>query len=260
MVKAMRLNAVDGIAVSKMSWLHLAPVSAKWHLIVGTMGLVLLTAHPLPLCLAITVLVGIAFTGGLPLRWIAIGSVAPLPMVTMFLVSQPTMSMLGWATVTAKVVATVTAGAIAVFTTPAGRLLELPTRLFPPVVASSAVITYRSFFVLFAGVGARRRALKIRGAFPAVHPDGRPWWRVPAMISRRLSIAGIALGMTVLEAIDASVAYDDALRLRGYDPRRRPSLVETGSVWSGRALTAVGGGMVACGLLFRFGSAAWGGR
>jgi energy-coupling factor transporter transmembrane protein EcfT len=223
----MRVASLDRWACLGTSWLHRASPVAKW-LLLGSAILVVIVSHaPAPLFAAYGLLALAAATSGVPLGPLLLASLMPVPLVGLFALSRWAGTLPALAvpvTIVAKGMVTALAALLVAATTPYPDLLAPLTRVLPPVMADSLVVTYRAIFLLLAQVEALWLTIRVRGGFTSRPPAGAlPWPAHGTALSRRLEIAAIGAGLSLLRAADLSGRLYDVMRLRGYQGRLAPT-------------------------------------
>ena len=220
----LRIDTVDRLACSGTSWLHRSSPGAKWLLIGSAVGSAIVSIQAWPLIAGYGLLALAAASGGLPLGALLLTSLLPVPMFGLVAVSQWDGSLSTPVTIIAKGTLTALAGLLVAVTTPYPDLLAPATRVLPPVLADSLVLTYRALFILWSRVEMLWLAVRVRGAFFRRPRAGLlPWEARGTSLRRRIDVGTVGLSLAVLRGADLSTRLYDVMRLRGYRGRLAPT-------------------------------------
>lgn len=238
----MRVGTLDRWAASGDSWLHHSSPVTKWLVVGAAVCVAIVSRSPWPLAAAYVTLVLAVATCRLPLWPLVLGSLLPVPMIGLLALSRWDGTLSTPATLVGKGMVTALAGLLVAATTAYPDLLAPLTRILPPVIADSLVLTYRAIFILWAHVEALRVAIRARGGFFA-RPGASdlPWRARGTTLSRRLSVSTTGAALAVLRSADLSSRLYDVMRLRGYAGRlapARPLRLQVAD-WRAAALAAV---------------------
>jgi energy-coupling factor transporter transmembrane protein EcfT len=230
------------LATSGTSWLHRASPLAKWLLLASAVLLAILARSPWPLLGGYLLLLLTVASCRLPLRTFVLASLLPVPMFGLVALSRWNGSLGTPLTIVGKGMVTAMAGMLVAATTPYPDLLAPATRVLPPIVGDSLVLTYRALFILVARVEALWVAIRARGGFyRRPQPGALPWEARGTSWWRRLEIVTAGTALSLLRGVDLSTRLYDVMRLRGYQGKLRPthSLALQWQDWRA-ALLAVG--------------------
>ena len=220
----MRVATLDRWAALGRSWLHRSSPLAKWSIVAAAVGVAIVARTPWPLAVAYATLVAAAASCRLPLRPLVVGSLLPVPMIGLLALTRWDGTLATPATLAGKGMVTALAGLLVAATTAYPDLLAPLTRVLPPVIADSLVLTYRAIFVLWAHAEALWLAIRARGGFFA-RPNAAelPWAARGTTLSRRLGVSAAGAGLAVLRSADLSATLYGVMRLRGYAGRLAPT-------------------------------------
>src|SRR4051812_2267557 len=168
--------ALDRWAVSGTSWLHRATPLPKWLILAATICLAIVARSPWPILAAYALLLLVTISCYLPVRAFVIASLLPVPMFGLVALSRWNGSASDPLMVIGKGINMTLSGLLVAATTPYPDLLAPATRVLPPLIADSLVLTYRALFILTARVASLWLAIRARGGFsrrPA--PGTLPW-------------------------------------------------------------------------------------
>ncbi len=196
----MNLAAIDHLAVNHRCWLQRCSPLAK-VLFIGVVLAFLLTSRSLPfLGGLLALLLVLVISNRLPL-----GVLLPLALLPMVFAAVFAVSVGDWRVGLLLVgragTAALLAGLVFVTTAPV-RLLALLSAPLPGVFGELLFFTYRSFFILAAGLENTLRAVRLRSG-----EKGFSW--------ARLKVLSQVYGMTLARAWDLAGRQYDLLRLRG---------------------------------------------
>ena len=223
----MRVTTLDRWASSGAGWLHCTSPLAKW-LIVGSAVLVAVVARsPWPLASAYALLLLAGASSRLPVRPLVLASLLPVPLVGLFALARwdgSAGTLAAPAAIVGKGMVTSLAGVLAAATTPYPDLLAPLTRLLPPLIADSVVLTYRAVFMLWARVETFWLAIRARGGFfGRPRAAALPWPARGTTLRRRAAVVSAGLALALLRGADLSATLYDVMRLRGYQGRLAPT-------------------------------------
>jgi energy-coupling factor transporter transmembrane protein EcfT len=244
-----RIAELDRWAAAGTSRLHRASPLAKWLLLLSAVVLAVMASAPWPLLAGYVTLVLVAAASRLPLRALVVASLLPVPLVGLYAVSRWDGTLTTPLSIMGKGMVTAMAGLLVAASTPFHDLLAPATRVLPPVLGDSLVLTYRAIFILAARVEALWLAIRARGGFfrrPA--PGALPWPARGTSVRRRVEVGTMGLALAVLRGADLSTRLYDVMRLRGYRGRLAPArpLGLAGSDWP---VLLVAAGLVALGVI-----------
>jgi energy-coupling factor transporter transmembrane protein EcfT len=212
------------LAGSGESWLHRASPFAKWLLLLAVVLVAIGARSPWPLLGAYALLALAAASCRLPVRGLLAASLLPVPLVGLFALSRWDGTAVPPLTIVGKGMITALAGVLVAATTPYPDLLAPATRVLPPVIGDSLVLTYRALFILAARAEALRLAIRARGAFfPRPAPGALPWPARGTSLRRRFDVLATGAGLAVVRSADLSTQLYDVMRLRGYQGRLAPT-------------------------------------
>jgi energy-coupling factor transporter transmembrane protein EcfT len=219
-----RVTEVDRWAASGTSWLHRASPPSKWCLLFSAILLAILARSPAPLFVGYALLVLAAASGRLPVRPLVLTSLLPVPMFGLVALSRWDGTLGTPLTIIGKGMVTAFTGLLIAATTPYPDLLAPATRILPPILADSLVLTYRALFILIARVEAVWLAMRVRGGtFARPAPGTLPWPARGTTLRRRFDLVTTGTALSVLRAVDLSSRLYDVMRLRGYQGRLAPT-------------------------------------
>ncbi|MGH2353265.1 MAG: energy-coupling factor transporter transmembrane component T [Chloroflexota bacterium] len=247
----MRVADLDRWAAGGTSWLHRASALAKWLVLLSAVLLAILAWTPWALLAGYLALLLAAASCRLPLRPLLVLSLLPVPLVGLYALSRWDGSLATPLTIVSKGMVTAMAGLLVAATTPFPDLLAPATRVLPPVIADSLVLTYRAIFVLAGRVEALWLAIRARGGFFRRPAAGvLPWPARGTSLRRRFEVGTTGAALAVLRGADLSGRLYDVMRLRGYQGRLAPTraLALRRSDWQPLLLA---GSLVALGLVAR---------
>ncbi len=216
--------ALDRSAATGTSWLHRASPLAKWLIVAATVALAVLARSPWPLAGGYLLLLATAASCRLPLRAFFLASLLPVPAFGLVALSRWNGSPLGPLTIVGKGMNMTLAGLLVAATTPYPDLLAPATRVLPPILADSLVLTYRALFILLGRVESLWRAIHARGGFfarPA--PGALPWDARGTSWRRRAELTTTGTAIALLRGVDLSTRLYDVMRLRGYQGKLAPT-------------------------------------
>jgi energy-coupling factor transporter transmembrane protein EcfT len=218
------IAAVDRWAVSGTSWLHRATPLPKWLVLAATVLLAILARSPWPLIAAYLLLILTVVSCRLPVRAFVLASLLPVPMFGLVALSRWNGSASVPLTVIGKGMNMTLSGLLIAATTPYPDLLAPATRVLPPVIADSLVLTYRALFILLARAGSLWLAIRARGGFSRrPEPGTLPWDARGTSWRRRANVAATGVALSLLRGVDLSTRLYDVMRLRGYQGRLSPT-------------------------------------
>jgi energy-coupling factor transporter transmembrane protein EcfT len=219
-----RVALIDFWATSGRSWLHRASPLAKWSIIAAAVAVAILSRQPYSLLLAYVALLLAALSARLPWRPLVLGSLLPAPLFGIYAISQWQGNWEPIATLLGKGMVTALAGLLIAATTPYPDLLAPLTRVLPPVIADSLVLTYRSIFILASQAEGLVVTIRARGGLPRrPASDVFPWKARGTTLGRRLDVVATGSALALLRGVDLSNRLYDVMRLRGYTGRLAPS-------------------------------------
>ena len=228
------LAQMDRLASSGSTPWHSASALSKLLLAATLVLLAVLTPSRSLLFVLFLLALGLAATGRLPLRLLALAAGYPLFFVALFVLTHWDGT---WATPTRLVLRPLTCSLTAVWlmgTTPYPDVFAPLSRLLPRGIGDALFLTYRALFELLGRLERLLRALKLRGG-------------TTGPMRRRLSLAGEGLGTLVLYGFERSQRVYAALRLRGNDGRICGCRHYAEGSWADALVAAAG--------LFAFGAA-----
>ena len=157
--------ALDRWSVSGSSWRHRTTPLPKLLVLAATVLLAILAHTPWPLAAAYVLLLVTVRSCRLPLHTFVLASLLPVPMFGLVAISRWNGSIAMPITIVGKGMNMTLSGLLVASTTPYPDLLAPATRVLPPIVADSLVLTYRALFILLARVEALWLTIRARGGF-----------------------------------------------------------------------------------------------
>jgi energy-coupling factor transporter transmembrane protein EcfT len=216
--------AVDRWAVSGTSWLHRTTPLPKWLIVAATVALAVVARSPWPLLAAYLLLILVVVSCRLPVRTFILASLLPIPMFGLVALTRWNGSAAVPLAIVGKGMNMTLSGLLVAATTPYPDLLAPPTRVLPPLLADSLVLTYRAVFILVARVGALWLAVRARGGFsPRPKPGALPWEARGTSWPRRMDVVTTGAALALLRGVDLSARFYEVMRLRGYQGRLSPT-------------------------------------
>jgi len=216
------IASVDTSATLGSSALHRAHPVAKLIAFALVLSGVVASSNVLVLASVALVLSAVVIAMRLPVRQVFALALYPALFAALFAFAASA----GPITVAVLMLKAVTAALSAVtlmFTTPYPYVFAPLQRVMPSLVGDALLMTYRSFFLVLEKLQSVTRAARLRAGL---------FGRQPVRSARA---ATLALGTTMLYAVDMSERTYDVMTLRGYDQRLKVTMPESQS----RALDAL---------------------
>ena len=201
----MRIADVDTIAVLGDSALHRIGARAKLVAFALVLSAVLITTNVLVIVALAFALIAVVTGLRLPARTLLGFAAYPALFAALFALAT-TAGWLGVVLVVGKALCAALAAVLLTFTTPYPHIFAPVQRVLPAILGDSALMTYRSLFLLLDRMDKTLTAVKLRA--------GRP-----KSLGSGARMATTALGGVLFYSIDLSQRTYDVMRLRGYEGR-----------------------------------------
>lgn len=206
---------MDYLANSGTSFLHRAPLSLKWILVVLLFAGVILFRNVYWLLswhVIAFILIGLA---GLPLLKILPLSFYPIIFALVFAFSSYNGDWAYFFAVLLKVIVASSTMLLLISTTPYPRIFGSLGKIAPKVITAALFLIYRSIFILIDILKGLHTTMRLRGGFS---------WKHPVRSIRSLTRN---LGYLLIKAVDTSERIYEIMELRGFEGRIRYRLPES---------------------------------
>jgi cobalt/nickel transport system permease protein len=201
----MRIADVDTIAVLGDSALHRIGAPAKLVAFALVLSAVLVTTNVLVIVALALSLIAVVIGLRLPARTLLSFAAYPAIFAALFALAT-TAGWLGVVLVVGKALCAALAAVLLTFTTPYPHIFAPIQRVLPAILGDSALMTYRSLFLLLDRMDKTLTSVRLRA--------GRP-----KSLTSGARMATTALGGVLFYSIDLSQRTYDVMRLRGYEGR-----------------------------------------
>jgi len=201
----MRIADVDSIAVLGDSALHRIGAPAKLVAFTLVLSAVLVTTNVLVIVALALSLIAVVVGLRLPARTLLGFAAYPAIFAALFALAT-TAGWLGVVLVVGKALCAALAAVLLTFTTPYPHIFAPIQRVLPAILGDSALMTYRSLFLLLDRMDKTLTSVRLRA--------GRP-----RSLTSGARMATTALGGVLFYSIDLSQRTYDVMRLRGYEGR-----------------------------------------
>jgi energy-coupling factor transporter transmembrane protein EcfT len=201
----MRIADVDTIAVLGDSALHRIGAPAKLIAFALVLSAVLVTTNVLVIVALTIALIAVVVGLRLPARTLLGFAAYPAIFAALFALAT-TAGWLGVVLVVGKALCAALAAVLLTFTTPYPHIFAPIQRVLPAILGDSALMTYRSLFLLLDRMDKTLTSVRLRA--------GRP-----KSLTSGARMATTALGGVLFYSIDLSQRTYDVMRLRGYEGR-----------------------------------------
>jgi len=201
----MRIADVDTAAVLGDSALHRIAAPAKLLAFGLVLAAVLITTNALVIVALALALVAVVVGLRLPARTMLGFAAYPAIFAALFALAT-TAGALGVALVVGKALCAALAAVLLTFTTPYPHIFAPVQRWMPAILGDSALMTYRSLFLLLDRMDTTLTSVRLRAGRPRTLASGT-------------RMATTALGGVMFYSIDLSQRTYDVMRLRGYEGR-----------------------------------------